>query len=303
MCVTGCDATKQDSPGAKPDAGTKCDGTAKPCKNCTPGNVSLEVAKNLLTLKHDRDCRLNIKVDPAGVAASAFRIEIRRASGATWCKLSSSQTMDTWHAVIAGKFKLRGVATICGTEHKTAEQDVEVQFPAYADITGDADVTTALSAAWTATEAECTEAPVNQRRERGFWVRLNTSTNKYETSAVEFGGWNAPADGAGVNLSARTADAPATPDPCAAGATYSVASFHSHTSTAFRAAAVPAGATRGVGPSGADNTADTRDDVPGIVYDYVESPAGSGSIPMGHPKGSAAQMYKSLGHERRTTPP
>ena len=46
-----------------------------------------------------------------------------------------------------------------------------------------------------------------------------------------------------------------------------------------------------------------RDDVPGVVYDFVESPAGSGSIPMGHPKASAAQLYHSRGKDRRTTPP
>lgn len=98
-------------------------------------------------------------------------------------------------------------------------------------------------------------------------------------------------------MPARPADTPATPAPNVAGATYSVASFHTHTPTTYRT-----GLPRGVGPSGADNSADTADQVPGVVYDYTESPAGSGTIPMGHPEGAAAQRYHSMGLDRRPTP-
>ncbi|HUS92318.1 MAG TPA: hypothetical protein VM389_08600 [Phycisphaerae bacterium] len=284
-------------------AGRTPDEPELPCEqpNCNPTRVDLEVEKALLTLKHDRDCRLNVVVEPDDVQVQECKIEIRRESAADWCTLSRRQTEDPWQAKIAGKFKLRGVVKICGREHTTAEKSVEVQFPDYGEITGDAGVHAACATEWQQTLADCTEDP-NRRRERGFWIRLNTATNAYEFTATLTGSWRGPTQGASVPLPARPADAPATPAPCDAGATYSVASFHTHTPTAFRAALVPAGSTRGVGPSGADQGIDTGDQVPGVVNDYTESPAGSGSIPMGHPENSAAQLYHSLGLDRRPTP-
>ena len=64
----------------------------------------------------------------------------------------------------------------------------------------------------------------------------------------------------------------------------------------------PANSTRGVGPSGADNNFHTNQKLPGVVYDYEESPTGSGSIPMGHPESSSAILYHSMGTDRRPTP-
>ena len=66
---------------------------------------------------------------------------------------------------------------------------------------------------------------------------------------------------------------------------------------------MPAGSVRPIGPSATDDTTHTSEDVPGVVYDFVESPAGSGSISMGNPKSSAAQLYHSRGKDRRSTPP
>jgi hypothetical protein len=97
-----------------------------------------------------------------------------------------------------------------------------------------------------------------------------------------------PSQTGSVVLGARPADTNAG----AANAIYTVGSFHTHTPTAFR----PVG--RPIGPSDADGRADTSDDVVGVVYDYVESPAGSGNIPAGHPLDSAAQRYHS-GPNRR----
>lgn len=285
----------------KPPA-KKPDNPAEPCPNCTPSSVDLEVEKNQLTLKHDRECKLEIKVAPDNVAVSAYRIEIRRESEANqWCVLSNQQLEDPWKAKIAGKFKLRGVVTICGKEHMTAEKDVEVQFPDYAQIVADAKVAAETSTEWQNTLNDCTEDP-NQRRERGFWIQLNTKSDEYEFTATVMGSWSGPTAGASVPLPSRPADSPANPKPCDDGATYSVASFHTHTPTEFRAAENPPGTTRGVGPSGADNRIDTQDDVPGVVYDYVESSGGSGEIPMGHPKDSPAQLYHSRGRDRRSTP-
>lgn len=263
--------------------------------------VTLTVEKPLLTLKHNRDCKLEIKVEPAEVVASAFRIEIRRDSGRDWKKISDTSKMEPWHATIAGKFKVRGVVTVAGKEFFSVAQDVEVQFPDYNDIVGDPDVVAAVNAEWQTTLADCTQVP-NQRRERGFWIQLDTTANKYTFGATVLGAFVGPAAGAAVPLPTRPGDNPANPAVDAKGAVYQVASFHTHTPTEFRVG-LPAGTTRGIGPSGADNRIDTNDDVPGVVYDFTESPAGTGNIPMLHPKNSAAQLYHSRGKNRRTTPP
>jgi Domain of unknown function (DUF4157) len=158
-------------------------------------------------------------------------------------------------------------------------------FPTYTQVVGDAAVQARVSAAWANTLAAAT--PVG-RREEGFWIRLNKGTDKYEFTPTILGPTVGPAAGGAVTLGARPADV----SPGTSSAIYTVGSFHTHTPTAFR----PVG--RPIGPSGADNAADTSDDVVGVVYDYTESPPGSGAIPAGHPLGSPARLYHS-GPNRR----
>jgi|ERR1022692_515342 hypothetical protein len=267
--------------------------------------VDLVVLKPTLTLKHDAQSNLEVKVTPPDAVVDEYRIEIKRASAAAFAAFAAighTQKLAPWTAKIAGKFKIRGVAKIEGKDVLSAEKDMEVQFPTYSQIVGDAGVQTAVNAEWTSTLGDCTSSP-NQRREHGFWINLNTTTETYEFGTTVYGAYSGPAGGAAVDLPPRPADVPATLGAADTGATYPVASFHAHTATEFRAAAVPPGSRRAVGPSGADNNADNTDDVPGVVYDFVESPAGSGSIPVGHPKTSPAQVYYSAGKTRRSTPP
>lgn len=271
--------------------------SAKPKpKKCNPTKLELSVQKASLTLKHDCECDLEVKYEPSDLAVEAVRIETKRASGGPWCTLVNSSSLEPWYAKIAGKFKIRGVVTACGKEHLTPEKDVEVKFPTYQQITDDVGVCAATYLEWFKTLADCTKTP-NRRRERGFWVLLNTKSNRYEYTETVTGSWSGPTQGASVPLPSRPADQPASPNPCDNGAIYAVASFHTHTPTEFRADSYPPGAGRTTGPSGADNTIDTRDQVPGIVYDYSV-----GTAPMGHPKGSPAQLYKSLGVDPRPTP-
>ncbi len=264
--------------------------------------IDLDVEKNLLTLKHDRESDLEVKVNPSGIAVDEYKIEIKRKTSSTWGTLTAAKSLKPWYANIAGSFHVKGTAKVGGTEYYSKNTEVTNQFPTYDQIVSDAVVQTQTDAEWANTLTDCTETPTNQRRERAFWIRLNTTSDAYEFTTTVTGSWAAPADGASVSPGSRPADTPATPEPNAAGATYSVALFHTHTPTTFRAAAVPVGSTRGIGPSTADNNFHNGQDVPGVVYDYVESPAGSGSIPMGHPEGAAAQLYLSLGKNRRTTP-
>lgn len=283
----------------QPDRGLDDVGTvASPAPHFS---VDLVMEKTKLTLNHDSQSRLEVTVTPDGATVDEYRIEVKRASGGPWCILDKTSVLAPWVARIAGKFKLRGVAKINAKEISSGEKDVEVQFPTYNEIVGDPAVQSATSDAWCNTLNDCTSSP-NQRREHGFWIRLNTLSDAYEFGPTVYGSWSGPTGGAGVNLPPRPADIPATPSPSDHGATYYVASFHTHTPTEFRTGPGLVGSVRPIGPSGADNNADNTDDVPGVVYDFVESPAGSGSIPMGHHKTSPAQLYFSAGKTRRTTP-
>jgi hypothetical protein len=80
-----------------------------------------------------------------------------------------------------------------------------------------------------------------------------------------------PVAGAGVGLPGSPRDVLATPSAVDACATYPVASFHWNIAPGFRTAAVTPGSTRGIGPSGADNAFNTTNDVPGVVYDFVDA--------------------------------
>jgi len=158
-------------------------------------------------------------------------------------------------------------------------------FPSYSDIVGDADAQKAMASSWASTEAAAT---ATTRREEAFWIRLSKKTGKYEFGAKILG----PSVGPTTGGSAIPGSRPADTNPGKEDAIYTVGLFHTHTPTAFR----PTG--RAVGPSNADESFHQAADVAGIVYDYVESPAGSRNIPAGHPIGSPAQLYHS-GPDRR----
>lgn len=253
--------------------------------------IDLDVQKTTLTLKHDCESNLGVKLLPTTLSAQEYRIMIRRSNVGTWYVLSTNQKEEPWRFVIAGRFKLRGMAKLQGTEWFSEEKSVEVRFPTYTQIEGDSDVQRATDREWANTLEDCTPDP-NRRRERGFWIRLNTTTNRYEHTSVVTGPWVGPDEGASISLGPRPADNPTDPAPNATGATYTVSSFHTHTPTAYR----PVG--RSVGPLPDDQAADRRDNVVGIVYDYIESPPGSGTIPSGHPENSPARRYHSGPPER-----
>jgi hypothetical protein len=261
-------------------------------------DVNLNVSRTLLTLKHDNKCNLEVIVLPADLPVQAYRIDIKRRSEGdeSWLVLKEGKEWKPWRVVIAGKFHLRGWAKINeDTECYSENIDIDVRFPSYDDIEGDATVRGATDQLWKQTKDDCTEDP-NRRRELGFWIRLNTTTDTYEHTTVIEGPWAEPEDGAVIDYPVRPADSPATPAPNAEGATYSVSFFHTHTPTTYRTK------WRLVGPSDRDNEFNTADKVPGIVYDYIESPTGSKRIPAGHPKDAPAQRYPSLGFYRRPTP-
>ena len=123
----------------------------------------------------------------------------------------------------------------------------------------------------------------NLRRERGFWISLNTAGDgTYSCGESKFGNWSGPFAGASVELGSRPDSTLSAIAPNATSALYAVSSFHTHTPTVYRSSG------RRSGPSQSDNDMDQYDNVAGIVYDYAIY-----YIPPGHPKDSPAAVYKS----------
>ncbi len=218
-------------------------------------------------------------------------VQIRRKGDSAWLTLGSPSSLNPWTAKIAGTFEMRGIGTVNGESVETPIEEVEVMFPRYEQIVESTEVISMTDAAWAATMAEC--FPTN-RRERGFWIWLNTNTGLYEEGAIYLGPWTNGNNQASVNLSPRPSDVPLLPSPTASGARYPVASFHCHTSTYYWP-----DDGREVGPSPMDKRMDEIEEVPGLVYDYIGV---SGVIMAGHPVNAPARIYKSLGLGQRPTP-
>jgi hypothetical protein len=270
-------------------------------------DVNLNVSRTLLTLKHDNKCNLEVIVLPADLPVQAYRIDIKRRSEGdeSWLVLKEGKEWKPWRVVIAGKFHLRGWAKINeDTECYSENIDIDVRFPSYSQIEGDATVRGATDQLWEQTKNDCTEDP-NRRREWGFWIRLNTLRDVYTRSENVVGTWAHPGDEANIGLGThRPAENPNPPANRRSGAVYTVASFHTHTPTTYR----PGESSREVGPSDRDKDFDTKQEVPGIVYDYIhthiifDGTKHRAYIPFGHPKDAPARRYFSEGHYRRPTP-
>ena len=217
-------------------------------------------------------------------------VQIRRKNESTWLTLGSPSSLNPWTAKIAGTFEMRGIGTVNGESVETPIEEVEVMFPRFEQITNAAEVVTMTDAAWAATLADCT--PTNWV-ERGFWIWLNTETGLYEAGETVLGEPCSGNDQAYVVLPPRPSDIPGSPSPTAFGARYPVASFHSHPPAYYRTEG------RDTGPSPDDERVDRKNQVPGLVYDYI----GVGQyIGAGHPINAPARIYKSLGLGQRPTP-
>jgi glycosyltransferase involved in cell wall biosynthesis len=267
-------------------------GSPSPSPSPRPVTVEIIVQNAIVTLGQTDNLRA--RVTPSSPAPTNYKFEVKRRRGAAWTTLANGPNSTfNWPTRVAGFMNVRVTATVAGVDRVSPQKDVEVQFPAFSDVVGNADVQAATDASWASTKAATTPTT---RREEGFWIQIDTTAvTRYRRTATVLGPVVDPTHTGSVDLGPRPADNPATPD-LRTGGVFAVASFHTHTPTTFRAVGRP------VGPSAADNAADLHDDVTGVVYDYVETPAGSGSIPAGHPLDSAARRYLS-GPNRRSTPP
>jgi hypothetical protein len=269
------------------------------CGHYQPDDLTLSV-RTPLTLKHDNQTPISLShPNSLGTTIISATIQIRRKGDSTWLTLGSPSSLNPRTAKIAGTFEMRGIGTVQGNSVETPIEEVEVRFPKYEQITNDVAVVGMTDAAWAATLADCTPT---SRRERGFWIYLDTSVNSYEAGPTIYGNPCGPNDEAAVSISPRPPDEPSLPSATASGARYPVASFHCHTPTTYRVTATNFPG-RAVGPSPNDLFADEKvDQVPGLVYDYVDLPLRNGNIYPGLPIDSPAIIYESIRKDRRPTP-
>jgi hypothetical protein len=262
-----------------------------PAPGPAPGPAPAPIAANLTVPNATLELLDTLQLSLAGGGAGAtYRFEIKRARGSSWNTLQDGAASTyAGLARIAGRFKVRGTVTAGGRSQVSAEQSVQVRFPRYSRIVADATVASATRRAWRNTLAATTPTA---RREEGFWIRINTAgAGAYQVTSTATGPVVGPGTGATINLPAKPPDTPGAPR-LDGSAVYTVASFHTHTPTTYRA--VP----RVVGPSGTDRSADRADNVAGVVYDYVATTGNS--IPPGHPLNGRARRYRS--RDRRSTP-
>lgn len=227
---------------------------------------------------------------PTNVVPTNYHYEVRRASSTNWYTLTNGLVgACTSVTAVAGNFKLRVTVFLTNAVATSLEKDFTAEFPSYAEITADTNVLHKVNQAWSNTLAATTPTG---RHEEGFWIQINTQSQRYEFAATDYGPTVVATQGAYATPRSKPPDIPLIPTPTNQPI-YTVAYFHTHTPTTYR----PVG--RGVGPSVADGTFHTNKNVTGIVYDYIGDSAGN--IPSNHPLNSVSQLYHS-GPLRRTTP-
>ena len=284
--TSGCETVYVDTSSPDVIVVTASCGESEKCIKVIAYELELSISKTNLTLKHDGDTEFTVVAEPASVFSTPM-IQVKRNDiGATrwpnWMDLKDCRGTINWKARVAGIFKLRAAALVAGEECLSDEKDMTVKFPVYDQIIAVLNVSGRMNSEWQATLDDCTQNP-NLRRERGFWISLNTAGDgTYSCGESKFGNWSGPFAGASVELGSRPDSTLSAIAPNATSALYAVSSFHTHTPTVYRSSG------RRSGPSQSDNDMDQYDNVAGIVYDYAIY-----YIPPGHPKDSPAAVYKS----------
>lgn len=257
--------------------------TEKACSACA--SLTLTTAATDTLLQPDE---LTAELGSTTTNGSGFEFEIRRAGGGAWKLLHRGSSSFRFVPRLAGHFQLRVTASSSGRRIASAPRALEVQFPVEASIAADANVARVTRAAFVDVLAHTNRT---WRHEEGYWIRLNTCLGRYQHTRTVIGRNVGVTETGSVDIPPRPADTTVRPGVTGC-ASYSVASFHSHTPTTYRTGG------RGVGPSDADQRADRQDGAPGLVYDYVGV---NGNIPAHWPLRSPAKLYFS-GPQRRSTP-
>lgn len=247
-------------------------GTSKKYIKIIAYNIDFTVSKDTLTLKHDNDVKFEITVEPSfafsGNAEPVIQIK-RTGTGATdWLELLKDTGTINWKARVAGVFKLRVKTKVNEIDYTTPEKDLTVNFPTYSQIIADSTVSERMNSEWQATLNDCTFSP-NRFRERGFWIAIDTASNKYVIVPLAPGAWSNFATRASISLGARPGKNLSEVPIISNGVQYAVAFFHTHPPMTY---APNNTYFRDTGMSQEDkDTAKTANCV-GIVYDYIENP-------------------------------
>ena len=251
-------------------------------------------SKRLLTLKHDNEVYLDVvHTNSPWVAYEDVFVDIRSAGEDEWMPLGFATNLTPWTVRVAGTFELRARGVADGLPFTTPVAEIEVQFPSIYDIIADTNVQARAGQEWRATLDDCTDVPL-RRREHGYWILLDTSTDTYGTWTNCYGAWVTPATNGTVHIPHPDPDIPENPTPIESGVIYPVAWFHTHTPTTYSTN------SRAVGPSRRDRRFSAHHSMPGIAYDFEKDPTStSNTIPCGWPKNKPAIMYPIAPPERR----
>lgn len=251
-----------------------------PCIDCCEVDyVLLTPSPRSLTLKHNADLSLDVRPVPAGASVTWVRIEMKyydfdtgdRESG-PWCTLAEGPSVPSVRMKIAGVFYIRAVVTVCGEEHTSFAEQITVAFPSYDQIVADPHVKELMAALWDETVRLSSTPRI--WRELGTYIRLDTTTELYDGDQLIYGPEARPGlDRTNIPyiVLPEPEDRPADPSPCAAGADYYVADFHTHPPATHVPIphGTPANTGSLVGPSTQDKRASHFFQLPGIVYDQL----------------------------------
>ena len=259
--------------------------------------VTLKLSKSTMTLKHDNLCSLEVETKPDNVHFAEEKVEIRWSDDGTWYTLHNGEDLD-WVTKVAGRFKLRASARAASLfDIESSEKSTTVQFPEYGDIVSDLDVRERMFVAWQNTMNSTTPT---SRREEGYYITLDTASDSYGETAYSIG---TPASNGTSYVAWDTAEVPRPDDSILTPAPldepiYVVAWFHTHPSAEYLTFGRPVGVSQG----DLDFSVHSSIALPGVAYDYLDAPQGSGGITNGHPTFSPARPYRATPPDRRATP-
>ena len=271
------------------------------CGHYQPDDLELAF-RSPLTLKHDNQTSFSIvHANSVGETHTNGVIEIRYKNGdGAWWVLGNETDLQPWTARFPGRFEVRGKIDANGSGLTTPVHDLIVRYPGIDEIRLDPDVIHRAELEWQAALADCTTNS-GLTRERGYWIVLDTRTNRYGAEQPFQGAFFLPGERPSSDSNGRPPDRWSDPSDKQAGIVVAVAGFHTHVPTTLWPTNLLG---RQVGPSEEDGNAAKILQMPGLVFDYAPDPlfskiAQTNAIPRGWPANSPARLYPITSPERR----
>jgi hypothetical protein len=209
---------------------------------------------------------LTLSTVPSGLQLSNIKYYIYGNADQTLYKINDlSSSLFTGIARTPGNWNIKAVANTSGDSLVSDPIMIEMVFPQASDILCNSSVTSYMSNSWNETTTFASPAG---RREKGFWIYINSKENISEPYFIQ----NFP-DGpiitGDINTHGSITPTPATLQEINTsplqGGKYVVAFFHTHTPLTY----ITAYGYRPVGPSPGDISYSNSINMPGFVYDYI----------------------------------